>query len=201
MSNDPDRGEDADPQPEGSVARAIVEYQDGDANALGEIINAYFARLLAKARAKLGSFPHIDHEGLVQSTLRIFLKGARNGKFPNLKHRKELERLLDKIMNRKVSHQVRDLTTEIAGGGHVQNEPEHGLETEGREPDPLEEAICREWLEHMGKKGLFEAAPLIWEGYRYYEIAERLGITESRARRSITMVHKQTLIFFGLENE
>ena len=76
--------------------------------------------------------------------------------------------------------------TEIAGGGHVQNEPEHGLEAEGREPDPFEEAICREWLEHMDKKGLSQEAQLIWEGYHYHEIAERLGITESKARRTIT---------------
>jgi DNA-directed RNA polymerase specialized sigma24 family protein len=176
-----------------------VEYQKGDANELGEIINAYFARLLTKAKVKLGKFPHTDHEGLVQSALRSFLEGARNGQYPGLKHREELERLLGAILRRKMSHEVRDQTTEVAGGGRVENEPENGLETEGREPDPSEEAGCREWLEHMGKKGLFEEAELIREGYRYYEIAERLGITESRARRSITIVHKQTEIFFGLE--
>ena len=77
----------------------------------------------------------------------------------------------------------------------------NSLEAEGREPDPLEEAICREWLEHMDRKGLVDEARLIWDGYRYHEIAERLGITESRARRSITIVHKQTEIFFGLNKK
>lgn len=109
--------------------------------------------------------------------------------------------MLATIMQRKVAHEVRDQTTEKAGGGKVQNEPEHGLEAEGREADPLEEAICREWREHMTKKGLLDEAQLIWEGYRYYEIAQRLGMTESKARRSITIVHKQTEIFFGLAKE
>jgi DNA-directed RNA polymerase specialized sigma24 family protein len=201
MSNDPDKGDERDPRPEGSVARAIAGFQNGEADELGEMINAYFNRLLTKAKAKLRSLPHTDHEGLVQSTLRSFLKGAKNGQYPAMNDRFELERMLATIMQRKVAHQVRDQTTEIAGGGHVQNEPEHGLEAEGREADPLEEAICREWREHMGKKGLLDAAQLIWEGYHYYEIAERLGMTESKARRSITIVHKQTEIFFGLEKE
>jgi DNA-directed RNA polymerase specialized sigma24 family protein len=201
MSNDEADGEGPEPRPDGSVARAIVEYQNGKPEGLGEIINSYFARLLTKARAKLGTFPHADHEGLVQSTLKSFLDGARNGQFPAMSHRAELEKLLGTIISRKVSHHVRDQSTEIAGGGRVQSEPKHGLEAEGHEPDPLEEAICKEWMEHMAKKGLFEEARLIWEGYRYYEIADRLGITESRARRSITSVHKQTEIFFGLEKK
>ena len=201
MSKDPDQGDGADARPEGSVARAIAGYQNGDSAALGEMINAYFKRLLTKAKEKLGSFPHTDHEGLVQSTLRSFLSGARKGQYPAMKQRDEVLGMLYTIMNRKVAHQVRDQRTKIAGGGRVHNEPEHGLEAEGHEPDPLEEAICSEWLEHMDKNGLIEEARLIWEGYHYHEIAERLGMTESKARRSITMVHKQTEIFFGLEKE
>jgi DNA-directed RNA polymerase specialized sigma24 family protein len=201
MSDDPDKRDDADPRPEGSVARAIAGYRNGDADELGEMINAYFNRLLTKAKTKLRGLPRSDHDGLVQSTLRSFLKGAKNGQYPAMSHRSELERLLATIMQRKVAHEVRDQTTEKAGSGHVQNEPERGLEAEGREADPLEDAICREWLEHMGEKGLLDAAQLIWEGYRYHEIAEQLGMTESKARRSITIVHKQTEIFFGLEKE
>ena len=90
MSNDPDQGDDDDARPEGSVARAIAGYQNGDADALGEMIKSYFDRLLTKARAKLGNFPYTDHEGLVQSTLRSFLKGARNGQYPAMNHRDEL---------------------------------------------------------------------------------------------------------------
>jgi DNA-directed RNA polymerase specialized sigma24 family protein len=201
MSNDPEKGDDVSARPDGSVARAIAGYQNGNADELGEMLQTYFNRLLTTAKAKLGSFPHTDHEGLVQSTLRSFLNGARNGQYPAMNHRDELLRLLGTIMQRKVAHQVRDQTTEIAGGGRVHNEPECNLAAEGNEPDPLEQAICSEWLEHMDKKGLIKEARLIWEGYRYYEIADRLGITESKARRTITLVHKQTEIFFGLKNE
>jgi hypothetical protein len=109
--------------------------------------------------------------------------------------------LLVTILSRKASHAVRDLTTEIAGGGRVQNEPQSGLAAEGREGDPAEEASCREWLEHMRSRNLFDAAQLIRDGNHYREIAERLEITESKARRLITLVHKETRIFFHLEEK
>jgi DNA-directed RNA polymerase specialized sigma24 family protein len=201
MSNDSKIGDGDASYSEGSVARAIVDYQQGDADELGRMLAAYFDRLLTKARAKMVSFPHTDHEGLVQSALRTFLRGAKNGQFPDLKHGDQLRWLLETIMNRKVAHEIRDRTTEIAGGGRVQNEPTHGLDGEGHEPDPVEEAICQEWLEHMRKKCLLGEAQLIWQGYHYHEIAEHLGMTESKARRTITLVHKQTRIFFGLEKE
>ncbi len=201
MSNDPDQGDDADSRPPGSVARAIVNYQSGDGDGLGEMINAYFARLLTKAKAKLGNFPHTDHEGLVQSTLRSFLEGAMRGQYSAMNHRDELEWLLGTIIKRKIAHHVRDSTTEIAGGGNVQNEPEGGLEAESCEVGQIEQAIFREWLEHMARKGLSQQAQLIWEGYHYHEIAKRLGITESKARRTITIVQKQTRLFFGLEEK
>jgi DNA-directed RNA polymerase specialized sigma24 family protein len=201
MSDESDVGDDADSRPEGSVARAIAAYQNGEAAELGELIKAYFDRLLRKARAKLGSFPHTDHEGLVQSTLRSFLRGAKNGQYPDMKSRDELSRMLGTIMRCKVAHHVRDETAAIAGGGRVRNEPEGGLEAADNASDPLEEAIAREWLEHMGERGQLDAAQLVLEGYRYFEIAERLGMTESRARRTITMIHKQTRIFFGVEKD
>jgi hypothetical protein len=50
MSNDPHNRADADSPAGGSVARAIAGFQNGDADELGELIKAYFGRLLTKAR-------------------------------------------------------------------------------------------------------------------------------------------------------
>ena len=159
------------------------------------------SRLLTKAWVRLGNFPHSDQEGLVQSTFGSFLGGAMKGQYPNLNHRDDLGALLATIMHRKIAHAIRDETTEIAGGGRVQNEREGGLEAAGGGPDPLDEAICREWLAHMDEKGLLKEARLVWEGRHYHEIAEELGIPKPRARRLITLVKTETRVFFSLENE
>jgi DNA-directed RNA polymerase specialized sigma24 family protein len=201
MSGEGDRDESTAPRPEGSVAGAIAQYRNGDGSELGEILNAYFALLLRKAIVGLGRFPHTDAEGLVQSAVKSFLQGAKDGRFPALQHKDELQHLLRTILRRKVAHEFRDLSTEIAGGGNVQNEPEHGLDGEAREQDPAEEAGCREWLEFMKTKELQQEAQLIWEGNRYHEIAEKLGITKAKARRAVTIVHKLTKVYFGLEKQ
>ncbi len=199
MSDDCDLLESDTPEPEGSVAAAIVQFNNGDGSELGEIINAYFAHLLTRARLGLGRFPHTDPEGVVQSALRSFLEGAKAGEFPKLCHRDELLRLLRTIVRRKVAHEFRDLSTQIAGGGKVQNEPVYGLDGQARQQDLADEAACGEWLEFMTTKGLRREAQLIWEGNRYQEIAEKLDITQAKARRAVTLVHKLTKIFFGLE--
>jgi DNA-directed RNA polymerase specialized sigma24 family protein len=201
MPNENSQADGTVPRLAGSVAQAIAEYQNGNGDSLGQIINAYFALLLTKARVRLGSFRQSDQEGLVQSTFGSFLGGAMEGQYPGLNHRDELRRLLATIMHRKIAHAIRDETTEIAGDGRVQNEPEGGLLAAGGGPDPLEEAICREWLAHMDEKGLLKEARLVWEGHHYHEIAEELGIPEPRARRLITLVKAETRVFFSLENE
>jgi DNA-directed RNA polymerase specialized sigma24 family protein len=201
MPNDNSQADGIENRPAGSVARAIVEYRNGNGDSLGQIINAYFSLLLTKAKVRLGSFRPADQEGLVQSTFGSFLGGAMEGQYPGLNHRDELRRLLATIMHRKIAHAIRDETTQIAGGGRVQNEPAGGLEGAGGGPDPLEEAICREWLAHMDEKGLLNEARLVWEGRHYHEIAEELGIPEPRARRLITLVKAETRVFFSLGNE
>jgi DNA-directed RNA polymerase specialized sigma24 family protein len=199
MSTDQDRDSAGVPPSQGSVALAIAQYQSGDGAELGEIIKAYFAQLLTKARVGVGRFPHSDPEGLAQSAIKSFLQRAKDGKFPELRHRNELVPLLCTIVRRKVAHEFRDQSTEKAGGGNVRNEPEQGLEVESRESDPVEEANCKEWLDFMRANGLEHEARLIFEGYHYHEIAKKLGSTEAKARRAITRVHKLTEVFFGLE--
>jgi hypothetical protein len=75
----------------------------------------------------------------------------RPQEYSAMTHRDEDERLLGTIMQHGVAHKLRHQTIEIGGGGHVPNDPEHRLEAEGREADPLEEALCREWLGQMRK--------------------------------------------------
>jgi hypothetical protein len=185
--------------PAGSVARAIASYQHGNGADLGQLINACFAPLLKKAVAKLRGFPRFDREGLVLSAFGSFLDRAKAGRFPHLNHRVELECLLRLMVRRKIAHAIRDQNAEVAGGGRVQNEPESGLDPSGGGPDPSGEAACKEWLEHMEKKGLRTEAELVQQRCDYHEMAKRMGITESKARRLITLVRAETREFFHLQ--
>ena len=186
----------------GSVGGAIHKYQRGDGTELGELLNACFGRLLMRARRRLDTVAHTDPEGVVQSAIGSFLAAARNGRFPELRHRDELERLLVVILSRKSSHTARDLGTKRAGGGRVRNEPRGGLDVEGlKDGRPMEEAICREWLAHMEARGHGDAARLIRDGCHFDEIARTLQMSEAKARRLITLVHKETRIFFHLEEK
>jgi hypothetical protein len=106
----------------------------------------------------------------------------------------------------KVAHQVRKHLSAKAGGGKVRNEPETGLDSEGREQTPPEIAIEREtqsrlegligrWHNYMKEKGLLEVADLVLNDQGYREIATCLSIRESKARRMITTVNALTRAF------
>src|SRR5262249_37795 len=132
MPDEPHQEQGGTAQPEGSVALAIATYLQGDDSKLGEMIVAYRAELLAFARAKLRKAPHLrartDDEGGVLSAMGRFWRAMQDGRYHGMKHRDELLRLLVGFVRHKVAHQIRDLSTEIAGRGQVLNEPPIGLD-------------------------------------------------------------------------
>jgi hypothetical protein len=98
-----------------------------------------------------------------------------------------------------------------AGGGKVVNEPETGFDAAGRERSPLEtamenesvadvEAIIGRWHVYMSEKGILEVAELVMEGQGFRQIAQRLAMRESKARRMITTVNALTRAFGEHEN-
>jgi hypothetical protein len=213
MSDERDRDGGGSVRPEGSVALAIQRYQHGDDSELSRMVFDFHAQLLARARKKLKQAPALqartDAEVAVSSGMRSFLSAAKGGRYPGLQHRSELLGLLVTIVQRKVTGQIRRHSALKAGGGKVLNERETGPVAPGREPSPLEvalenesaahtEAVIRRWHDYMSEKDLLEPAVLVLEGHGHREIAERLGFTESKARRLVTTVHKLTEAF-GLE--
>ncbi len=93
-----------------------------------------------------------------------------------------------------------------AGRGKVLNQPDGGFDPEGREPSPVDVAIEAEsvaqmelvierWHVYMREKGLIDVAELVLEGRGYREIANKLNIRETKARRLITTVNTMTGAF------
>ena len=210
MSSEPLEPEGSASRSEGSVARAIAKYLEGDNSELGSMVLALHAQLLEKARHKLRNAPNLrsvtDAEGAVSSAMRSFWQAVENGKYRDMKHNNELLGLLITIVDRKAGRQIRKHSRIKAGGGKVINEPEAGLDAEGREPPPVDAAIEKEtlcqmeaaierWHDHMREKGLLDVAELILEGQGYRQIADKLTIREAKARRLITTVNTLTRAF------
>ena len=194
----------------GSVALAIGKYQRGDESELGRIVFAFHAQLLEKANHKLRKSPNLrsitDGEAAVSSAMASYWKAVKNGKYRDMTHSNELLGLLVSIVERKAGRQIRKNMTGKAGGGKVLNEPESGFDAEGRERSPVDSAIEAEsvvqmerviekWHAYMRKKGLLEVAKLVLEDQGFRQIAERLSMRESKARRLITTVNALTRAF------
>jgi DNA-directed RNA polymerase specialized sigma24 family protein len=193
-----------------SVALAIARFQEGDESELARIVFAFHALLLGKADSKLRKSPGLrsitDADGAVASAIASYWKAVKNGRFRDMKHSNELLGVLVTMVERKAGRQVRKNMTGKAGRGRISNEPEAGLEAAAREASPvdvlieqesiarLEEVVVR-WHDHMREKDLLNVAELMLEGLGYREIAENLGIRESKARRLITTVNTLTREF------
>ncbi len=76
----------------GSVTHWIGRLKAGDGDAAQRLWEAYFARLVRLARAKLpGHRKHVaDEEDVALSTFDSFCHGARDGRFPKLTDRNNL---------------------------------------------------------------------------------------------------------------
>ncbi len=206
---------DRDCRTEGSVAQAIAKYLRGDVSELAEMLVAHRNPLLGVARNKLGNAPHLegrtDADGAVSSAMRSFWAALEDGRYRMLKHGDELYRLLTGIVRHKAAHEIRDLSTEIAGGGKVRNEPVEGLDTARRlgatsqenARSPMDKAseieLLGQWRDYLNKWSLLDVADLVLEGDGYRKIAAKLNIPECKARRSVKLVRMRTREFFGLE--
>jgi DNA-directed RNA polymerase specialized sigma24 family protein len=194
-------------EPAGSLAAAIARYKQGDTSALGEMMFACYRWLVARADGHLRNVPSLrsftDGEELAASAMGSYYRAVGDGKYRDMKHGNELRALLAKIVDHKVSHQIRKHNTVKAGGGKVRNMPEAGLDRDGREPPPPDVLLAREawaqtedvltrWRNLMKKNGLLDVANLVMEGHSSREVARTLGIGVNKARRQITLVNALT---------
>src|SRR6266851_2896457 len=104
---------------DGSVTYWIGQLKAGEAAAAQPLFERYFAQLVRLARARLRGRPGrvADEEDAAIVAFASFCRGAEKGKFPKLKDRDNLWRLLVVITARKVIDQVQRAQTQKAGGG------------------------------------------------------------------------------------
>ena len=189
---------------DGSVTGWIDLLRDGDPAAAQPLWERYFARLVGLARARLRAArapgAAADAEDVALSAFESFWDGAGRGRFPRLRDRDDLWRLLVVITARKAANQARDQRRQKRGGGRVLDEAalldadaDGGLERfVGREPSPEFAATLAEEfrarLEALGDDTLRKIAVWKMEGHTSEEIAARLNCAVRTVANKLTLI-------------
>jgi DNA-directed RNA polymerase specialized sigma24 family protein len=170
---------------EGSVSHWIARLRAGDHTAAAPLWQRYFGRLVELARARLRGVPlrAADEEDVALSAFDSFCRGAERGRFPDLRDRDNLWRLLVVLTARKAAHLKRDAARRKRGGaGSGGRPPAEEVDLEqvlGTEPTPEFAAQvaeeCRRLLDRLGDDELRAVALWKMEGYSNPEIAARLA--------------------------
>ena len=180
--------------PSHSVSALIERLRDSDPSAARQLWERFFSRMVAVARRRLAGSPRrvADEEDAALSAFLAFDRGARAGRFPDLKDRDDLWGLLFTLTVRAAGAQARDAARLKRGGGEVRGDSAllPAVAAEGEAPD--EEAAfqdhLRRALELLGDDGLRQVALARLEGYSTDEIAQRQGCSAPTVRRRLLMI-------------
>jgi DNA-directed RNA polymerase specialized sigma24 family protein len=191
--------------PARSVTFWLEHLEAGDPAAAQPLWERYFARLVRLARARLrGVRPRTaDAEDVALSAFDSFCRGAAQGRFPQLKDRNNLWRLLMTLTARKAINLIHYERRHKRGGNRA-GDPAARLgsanfddaldQVVGQEPTPAFAAQvaeeCRRLLNQLGDDGLRNLALWKMEGYTNAEIAARLGCAEVTVERRLRLIRK-----------
>lgn len=181
---------------EGSVSIWIEEVRNGDEAAAQKLWERYFGELVQFCRRKLagGRILVDDEEDVVLSAFDSFYRGAQQGKFPDLKDRTNLWKLLVVIAVRKANRVIQHENTLKRGGGRTVDENALGDNCR------IEDIICHELTPDLAVQVAEEyerlilslqdetqrsVAQLKLEGYSNLEIARQLGRSERTVERKL----------------
>jgi hypothetical protein len=188
----------------GSITQYLQSLQTGDDAAAQAIWERYCALLVDLARSKLkGAARRVaDEEDVALSVFDSFCRGLEEGRFPNLKDRDDLWRVLVVLTARKALRLVQHERRQKRGGGHVVTEAdlapgsaEEGAALDrliGREPSPEFAAQvadeCGRLLDLLGDENLRGIAVWKMEGHTNGEIAGKLGCLERTVERKLRVI-------------
>jgi DNA-directed RNA polymerase specialized sigma24 family protein len=185
---------------DGSITRLIGRLKEGDQDAGQRIWDAYFLKLVALARSRLGRGARraADEEDVALSAFDSFFRRAARGQFPRLDDRDDLWQLLFVLTARKAINLARREGRVSRGAGRVHTITDlDGLDLDvvlGREPTPelAAQAVdeCRRLLEALGDETLRSVALWKMDGHTHAEIALRLGCIEETVERKVRRIRQ-----------
>ena len=187
--------------PTGDSFKEFMERLRQQDAAADEIFRRFASRLLALARCRfVGPFKHkVDAEDVVQSAYKSFFRRYGTGDLA-VDGWDGLWGLLALITVRKCAERVayhraecRDVGREVsAPAGDEDAVP--WLETLGREPSPLDEAVLSETVDQLFARLDEDERPILelsLQGYTTQEISEQLGSPERTVRRLRERIRKR----------
>jgi RNA polymerase sigma factor (sigma-70 family) len=180
---------------DGSVTRWIGQLQAGDAAAAQPLWERYFCNLVELARRKLlGARPRAaDEEDVALSAFDSFCRGLERGRFPDLKDRDNLWKLLVVLTARKASHLLRDEQRFKRGGGikAEADELKHAISQE-LSPEFAVELTenCQRLLDKLGDEELRTIALRKMEEYTTEEIARELNCAPRTVERRLRLIRR-----------
>lgn len=186
----------------GSVTHWIADLREGeDSIAQRELWDRYFRRIVALARAKLGSLPKgpADEEDVAISAMQSLFQGFERDRFPDLQDRDNLWSLLAKITARKAINERHKQNAKKRGGGQprvpigtVDGSSGAGCDPSDDDLGPdfvvaMEDEI-RRLMDSLPDDTLRRVAGRKLEGWTSGEIAAELGVVERTVERKLSLI-------------
>lgn len=186
---------------DGSVTRLLDGLHLGNPEAVEQLWQRYFHRLVGLARKRLDAAPRrvADEEDIALSAFKSFCLNAEKGHFPELLDRDGLWRLLMTITLRKAGQLLRHENRQKRGGGLAPKTGEDSAppvieELLSQEPSP--EAVTAATEEYdrllamLGSEELRQVAVRRMEGYSVEEIAQELNCVPRSVKRRLNLIRK-----------
>ncbi|MBC8875843.1 MAG: sigma-70 family RNA polymerase sigma factor [Planctomycetes bacterium] len=177
-----------------SVSDWLVGVKRGESSAVQHLWERYFHRLVHLARTRLGEakLRVVDEEDIAITAFTDFCRAAEAGRFPSVKDRDDLWRLLIRITTQKTIDQLRRDARLKRGGGQVRGDSALA-DIVGDSPTPEFAALVAEetrvLLEPLDPQ-LRQVALAKLEGYHNGEIAERLECSVSTVERKLRLIRE-----------
>lgn len=203
---------------QGDISHWLARAREGDEEAFGRLWEHYFGHLAAVARKRLGlvALKIGDEEDVALSAFKSLYVGLGEERFPWVRNRQDLWKLLVVITKRKSlawrEHERREkrggarLRDQAAAGATLGVLPEEVFEQlVSAEPTP---AFLAELKENC--QGLFDRLPAddykriaLWtmEGYTQEEIADRLGCSRRTVIRKLDVIRELWLAEGAVERD
>jgi DNA-directed RNA polymerase specialized sigma24 family protein len=189
---------------EGSVTHLIRQLKGRERDAVQQLWEGYFRRLVGLARKQLNGRLRsraADEEDVALSAFDSLCRGAEEGRFPQLFDRDDLWQLLVLLTTRKAADLVQHERRQKRGGGQVRNEAD--LPDPGAGGPPFERVIAREPTPAFALQVVEECERLLaglpdpearsvalWkvEGFTNDEIAAKLGRSRPTVERKLRLI-------------
>lgn len=212
-------GKPAMPTPPDSVTEWICQLQAGKRQAIQNLWERYYPRMVELARRHLRGVPRraADEEDVVLAAFDSFCRGVEAGRYPDLRDRSGLwQVLLSMTVNKAVDlirHAGRDkrdwrrtvTQSELEEGFPGSDAERFEAMLHSDEPDPAfasEIADQLEWLlRQLNDEQLRQIALFKLQGYTNAEIASHLGCAVSTVERRLVLVRKLLEAEYGGRTE